>query len=145
MTEEEKSREYLLKEVDLVQEIIKRMANNSFLIKGWTITLVAATLLLRGKQIQIYISLIPLITFWFLDAYYLQQERLYRRLYDWIISNRLKTDDYLFNLDGNRFADQVHSRLRTMLSITLIIFYGLIAILILLYAIVSYYSQRGGC
>lgn len=30
----------LLKEIDLAQDVIKRMANNSFIIKGWTITLV---------------------------------------------------------------------------------------------------------
>lgn len=138
MDENEVHREYLFKEVDLVQEIIKRMANDSFLIKGWTITLVVATLLLKGDQVQIYISLLPLLAFWFLDAYFLQQERLYRKLYNWIVANRLNTDDFLFDMNAYRFKDEVQSRLRIMFSITLLTFYGLIAILILLYAILLY-------
>lgn len=138
MDENEVHREYLFKEVDLVQEITKRMANNSFLIKGWTITLVVATLLLKGDQVQIYISLLPLLAFWFLDAYFLQQERLYRKLYNWIVANRLNTDDFLFDMNAYRFKDEVQSRLRIMFSITLLTFYGLIAILILLYAILLY-------
>jgi len=141
MTEEEKNREYLLKEVELVQETIKRMANNSFLIKGWTITLVVATLLLKGNKTQIYVSLLPLISFWFLDAYFLHQERLYRKLYNWVIANRLKTDDFLFDMNAYRFESEVQSRLRIMFSITLLSFYGLIAILILVFTILSYHSQ----
>ena len=38
------NKENLHKEIDLIQECIKRMANNSFLLKGWTISLVAVVL-----------------------------------------------------------------------------------------------------
>lgn len=125
--------QYLIEEAKIIQEIIKRMANNSFLIKGWTITLIVAALLLKGDQLQIYISLIPLIVFWYLDAYFLHQERLYRRLYNWVIANRLNTDSFLFDMNAYRFVRQEQSRLRIMFSITLIAFYGLIGTLILIY------------
>ena len=95
MEEKEILREYMLKEIDIVQDIIKRMAFNSFMIKGWAITLVVVTLLLKGAEYQVWIAFIPLLVFWFLDAYFLWQERMYRRLYEWIIKNRLKTDEYL--------------------------------------------------
>lgn len=137
MSGEKTNSDYLVEEVKIIQEIIKRMANNSFLIKGWTITLVVATLLIKGDGVQIYISLIPLLMFWFLDAYFLHQERLYRRLYEWVIANRLNTNEDLYNLNAYRFKDQVQSRIRIMFSITLASFYGLIAILILTYAILS--------
>jgi hypothetical protein len=65
--------EYMLKEVDLIQNIIKRMASNSFMIKGWTITLVVATLLLKDDNSKILIAYIPLIAFWYLDSYFLRQ------------------------------------------------------------------------
>jgi hypothetical protein len=131
--------QYLIEETKIIQDIIKRMANNSFLIKGWAITLIVATLLLKGEQLQLYISLIPLLGFWYLDAYFLHQERLYRRLYNWVIANRLDTENFLFDMNIYRFIGQEQSRLRIMLSISLISFYGLIGILILLYAILSHY------
>jgi hypothetical protein len=136
MEEKESLREYMLKEIDIVQDIIKRMAFNSFMIKGWAITLVVVTLLLKGEEYQVWIAFIPLLVFWFLDAYFLWQERMYRKLYEWVVKNRLKTDEYLFDMNAYRFKDEVQSKLRIMLSITLGWFYASIAILIMIYALV---------
>ena len=61
MIEEEKLSKYLIKEIEIIQDIIKRMAFNSFLIKGWTITLVVIVLLLKGSKFQVFISFIPLL------------------------------------------------------------------------------------
>ena len=134
-------KEYMLKEIALVQEIIKRMASNSFLIKGWTITLVVATLLLKGNKNQVLIVFIPLLVFWFLDAYFLWQERLYRKLYDWVVENRLKTDEHLFSMNAYRFKDKVQSKLRIMFSVTLGSFYGSIAVLTLVYTVYLFLSK----
>ncbi len=131
----EELREFMLKEIEIIQDIIKRMAFNSFMIKGWTITLVAVTLLLRGSEYQVLIAFIPILVFWFLDAYFLWQERLYRRLYNWVIKNRTNTDQYLFDMNAYRFKNEEQSRLRIMFSITLGWFYGSIFILTLIYAI----------
>lgn len=137
-------KEYMLKEIDIVQDIIKRMAFNSFMIKGWTITLVVVALLLKGAKHQVLIAFVPLLVFWFLDAYFLWQERMYRKLYDWVISNRLKTDEHLFDMDAYRFKDEVQSRFRIMFSLTLGWFYGSIAVLIAIYAIAIFLLQKGG-
>ena len=137
-------KEYMLKEIDIIQEIIKRMAFNSFMIKGWAITLVVATLLLKGGKYQVLIAFIPLLVFWFLDTYFLWQEKMYRGLYDWVISNRLKTDEHLFDMKAYRFKDTVKSRFRIMFSITLGWFYGSIALLISIYAIAIFLLQKGG-
>ena len=134
-------KEYMLKEIALVQKIIKRMASNSFLIKGWTITLVVATLLLKGNKNQVLIVFIPLLVFWFLDAYFLWQERLYRKLYDWVVENRLKTDEHLFSMNAYRFKDKVQSKLRIMFSVTLGSFYGSIAVLTLVYTVYLFLSK----
>ncbi|MBW8004043.1 MAG: hypothetical protein FVQ80_18960 [Planctomycetes bacterium] len=83
MENKESLKEYMLKEIEIIQDIIKRMAFNSLMIKGWAITLVVVSLLLKGTdKYQIWIAFIPLLVFWFLDAYFLWQERLYRELYD---------------------------------------------------------------
>ena len=140
----EELKEFMLKEIEIIQDIIKRMAFNSFVIKGWTITLVAVTLLLKGGKYQVFIAFIPLFVFWFLDAYFLWQERLYRRLYNWVIENRLKTSEYLFNMNAYRFKDEEQSKLRIMFSITLGWFYGSILILTLIYVVYTFF-QKGNC
>jgi len=145
MTDKEDRSTYLLKEIDIIQGIITRMAHNSFLIKGWTITLVVVTLLLKGSNFQILIACIPLLVFWFLDAYFLWQERMYRKLYGWVIQNRLETDEYLFDMNAYRFEKEVQSRFRIMFSITLGWFYGSIAILITVYSVLVFLAQKGGC
>jgi hypothetical protein len=140
---DETLRKYMLKEIDLIQDIIKRMANNSFLIKGWTITLVVASLLLKGPRYQAWIAFIPLLMFWFLDAYFLWQEKMYRELYSWVVSNRLKTNEFLFDLNAKRFEKSVKCKQQIMLSTTLVWFYGLIGILIVIYVIASFLGMGG--
>jgi len=125
-----------VEELKIIQDIIKRMAFNSFLIKGWSITLVIATLLLKGNKYQVLIAFIPLLVFWFLDAYFLWQEKMYRELYKWVVENRLKTDEYLFNMNAYRFKDKVQSKFRIMFSITLGWFYCSVAILVIIYALI---------
>ncbi len=138
----ENLKEYMLKEIDIIQDIIKRMAFNSFMIKGWAITLVVVSLLLKGtEKYQVWIAFIPLLVFWFLDAYFLRQERMYRVLYDWVINNRLKTEEYLFDMKTRRFENEVQSIPRIMFSITLGWFYGFIAILVIIYTLIT----KGGC
>lgn len=144
MENKESLKEYMLKEIEIIQDTIKRMAFNSFMVKGWAITLVVVALLLKGTDYQVCIAFIPLLVFWFLDAYFLQQERLYRKLYEWVTNNRLQTDEYLFDMNAYRFKDEVQSRFRIMFSITLGWFYGSIAILIVIYAIFLFLTQNEG-
>lgn len=74
-----------MKHLEMIQNIITRMANNSFLLKGWVVTLLAGIFALSWNQdgfLHYLLVYIPVFMFWFLDAYYLKQERLYRGLYD---------------------------------------------------------------
>lgn len=144
MLEKEQLEKFFIEEIKIIQDVIKRLAFNSFMIKGWAITLVVVTLLLKGDKYQVLISFIPLIVFWFLNAYFLWQERMYRKLYDWVISNRLKTDEYLFDMNAYRFEGDVQSKFRIMFSITLGWFYSCIAILIVIYIFVLFLLKQGG-
>lgn len=145
MDDKENFEKYLLKEAEIIQDILKRMASNSFLIKGWTVTLVVVTLLLKGTEYQAFIAFIPLIVFWRLDAYFLWQERMYRKLYQWIIDNRLRTKEYLLDMNAFRFKDEVQSELKVMFSITLGWFYGSIIVLITIYLVFLFLTETGGC
>ena len=144
MGDKENLKEYMLKEIGIIQDIIKRMGFNSFMIKGWATTLVVVALLLKGTEYQVGIAFIPLLVFWFLDAYFVWQERMYRKLYEWVINNRLKTDEYLFDMNAYRFEDEVQSKFRIMFSITLRWFYGSIAILLVIYSVLIFLVQKGG-
>jgi len=134
-------KEYILKEVSLIQDIIKRMASNSFMIKAWTVTLVVVTLLLKGDNDKIFVAFIPLLVFWFLDAYYLWQERIYRELYKWVIANRQNTDEKLLDMNAVRFKDKVQPIIGVMFSVTLRWFYGAIGLLIVAY---KFLLAKGG-
>lgn len=121
-----------IEEAKIIQNIINRMANNSFLVKGWTITLVVGVFILKPEgQRFLFASLLPTIGFWLLDAFFLHQEKLYREIYINRIETRLEYSDDLFSLDTRPFKDKVSGILSVMFSTTLIIFYLMIILLIL--------------
>ena len=89
------------KHLELIQGIINRMASNSSSMKGWAITLVAALFALSAQDAEqryVYIALLPAFAFWMLDAYYLQQEKLFRKLYDEV--RRKPSTDYSMDTSG---------------------------------------------
>jgi hypothetical protein len=129
------------KESSILQEIIRRKANESFLIKGWTVTLIVATLIFQGEKFQILVALIPLLSFWFLDAHCQRKILLYKKLYKWNIANRLNTDDYIFDIDvDKRFTNSVSPRLALMFSDRLLWFYAAMIILTIAYLVCTFYK-----
>jgi len=73
------------KHLEFIQSVITRMNTNCFQIKGWNITVVAALLAVYAStknELFILVSLLPNVTFWLLDTYYLMQERKFRALYE---------------------------------------------------------------
>lgn len=136
----------LHKEIDLIEQCISRMSQHSFYLKGWTISLIVIIFtLLSAKDIQNYIPIdifliIATIAFWYLDSYFLRLGRMYRKLYSWVIVNRMNTSEKLYNLDAkNRFESEVDNQLKTMFSDTIIIFYGTILFLLLIILIYNLY------
>lgn len=123
--------ENLHKELDLIQSVINRMANNSFLIKGWTMTLMSALIafgkdLLLDKTNGVYYLLMMigiLIPFWWLDAYYLRQEKVFRKVYERAISDPESQKRLKYDLNPHKIADEVHGTLKTMWSKTIMWFY----------------------
>ena len=74
-----------IKHLEFIQGVITRMNTNSFQIKGMSITITAALLALyanSNNSLYFFVAIIPTIIFWFLDAYYLQQERKFRGMYN---------------------------------------------------------------
>lgn len=77
--------EQKIKYLEMIQQVINRMAQNSFTLKGWAVTLLAALFALAAKDSNLsffLIAYIPICVFWILDSYYLQLERKYRLKYN---------------------------------------------------------------
>lgn len=95
-----------IKYLEIIQNIISRMANNSFMLKGWTVILISGIFTLSNKdtnKLYVLIAFIPIITFWFLDSYYLLQERLYRSLYENTILKENNYNNFSLKIDKNSF------------------------------------------
>jgi hypothetical protein len=109
-----------LKHLEIIQSAIMRMAGNSFLLKGWSVTLVSALFALAAKDsnpLFLFVAYIPCVCFWVLDAYFLRQERLYRALYKQVA---LKQEiDIDFSMDTSPFSTSVESWGATAFSVTL--------------------------
>lgn len=125
------------KHLEFAQGVINRMGQNSFLIKGWTVTLVSALFALSAKdsnQKFVIIAYFPTVVFWLLDSYYLYQERLFRKVYDHV--RKEVTVDYSLNTKkiDKGFSDWASAAL----SKTIILFYGVIFLTLI---IVMYYLK----
>ncbi len=87
--------ELWVKHLEFIENIISRQAQNSFAVKGWSITLSSAILTFLLSQeakadihgVVYFVALLPAIIFWVLDGYYLYQERRFRCLYDDVRQN----------------------------------------------------------
>jgi hypothetical protein len=80
------------KHLEFIQQVVARANGNSFQLKGWTVTIVAALAALSAADAKpqfAWIAGCAVIFFWILDAYYLRMERSYRRVYDHL---RVMTD-----------------------------------------------------
>lgn len=88
--------EYNVKHLEMIQAIIERIGNNSFVIKGWSFTSIGALFAFWFSNTSMwYILLLNFcvtILFWFHDAYYLSLERQFRRLYDEVRLSDIETD-----------------------------------------------------
>ena len=125
-----------MKHLDFIQLVITRMNANSFLLKGWTVTLMVALFALDISKANISfikISFLPVILFWVLDGYFLYQERKFRDLYDEV---RLKEESQIdFSM---KRSSSVKKFFTAVFSKTLSLFYGALVVT------TAYILFRGG-
>ncbi len=115
-----------LKHLEFIQNVITRMNSNSFLIKGWTITLVSALFALAAKDANLNYVLITYVVipvFWLLDGFYISQERQYRDLYSEITAKG--ENDIDFNMNASSYCKGNRTWFAGVFSKTLIPFYGI--------------------
>lgn len=121
--------------LQMIQAVITRMAGNSFLVKGWTVTLVAALFALAAvdaNRFFVYVAYLPAVMFWALDAYFLRQERLFRKLYDHV--REAGDENVDFSMNTRPF--NVGTTWRVAWSRTLCLFHGTITATIIVVMLV---------
>lgn len=113
-----------IKHMEMIQAVITRMANNSFMIRGWCVTLVSALMALGAKDEKnmVFVAYLPVLIFWWLDAFFLRQERLFRKLFDHAREDQRDETD--FSMNTQVVEHLVVSRLKVAWSTTLRWFYG---------------------
>jgi hypothetical protein len=121
------------KHLEFVQAAINRMAGNLFLLKGWSITLIAALFALAAKdsnKAYVLIAYFPLFIFWSLDGYFLSQERKFRALYDYV--RKLSEAEIDFSMDTRPFSNEARNTWPgAILSRTLVTYYAGLAFVML--------------
>ncbi len=129
-----------LKCLEMIQGVINRMADNSFLLKGWSVTLISALFALAAKdsnQFFLYLAYFPCVTFWSLDGYFLWQEKMYRKLYQEVSTKSVESID--FDMNATKFKEEVDTWFSVCFSTTLRLFHGVIfgVIVLIMFIIIS--------
>ena len=122
-----------LTHLGFIQAVITRMGANSFMLKGWSVTLVAALFALSAKDTDhrfVLLAYFPVFVFWGLDAFFLRQEKLFRALYDAVAAGTVNSD--LLSMDTAPVAAKVDDFGKVFFSKTLRWFHGVIAAVVLL-------------
>lgn len=117
-----------IKHLEFIQSNIARMNQCSFQMKGWMITVVSALLALfaasidketgTGNTVFIFIAIAPTVIFWFLDSFYLQQERKFRGIYNDIVADLNEDKIKLFTMPLGEYDGCKYCLLHIMFSKT---------------------------
>jgi hypothetical protein len=91
-----------LKHLEFIQGAISRMATNSFLFKGWAITIAAALSAFAAvdtTKALLTIALVSTLMFWALDGYYLWLERGFIKLHNDVAAKNEADIDFSMKID----------------------------------------------
>jgi len=92
--------------LEFIQNVITRMNTNSFQIKGMAITIVSALIAIYASTTNtafIFLGIVPTLLFWFLDTYYLQQERKFRGVYNNVAGLKSDVEIKLYEMPIQKF------------------------------------------
>ena len=133
-----------IEHLKMIQRAIERMAQNSFLLRGWSVTLATGLLAVavaKEKQVFAFLALLPIIALWGLDAFYLRQERLFRGLHDELRQelenngSRFGSEtEATFSMD-TRNVKNVHSWFKTLFAKVVIGLHGPLLVVVIAVAL----------
>ena len=128
--------------LEMIQNIINRLSQGSFLLKGWSVLLISALFALAAGGAQpffVYIAYFPAVAFWILDGYFLWQERLFRALFDYV--RGLSENEVDFSMDTSVVRGQVDPWRDVVFSKTLVIFHGTLMASIVMVTLITLFAD----
>ncbi len=137
-----------IKHLEFIQNVITRMNTNSFQIKGWCVIIVSSLLAIYSSTKNNYFFLaavFPSIIFWFLDAYYLNQERKFRGLYNDVAGvTKVHKDIKIFAMRPDLYKDGKYSYWSSFTSITVLKMYlAMIILLVVIFLFFEFCISKG--
>lgn len=105
-----------IKHMEMIQAVVSRLGNDSFLIKGWTVTVAAAFLGFAVSQDKWQLALAgvgPTTLFWLLDTTYLRSERLFRDLFDRVRRGASTEGAFFMGATAPKYVKRVREDART--------------------------------
>lgn len=122
-----------LKHLDFIHNTINRMSTNSFIIKGWTISIVSVLFIFaedKKNERFLAIAILAVVIFWHLNGYFLQQERKFRGLYDKV--RGLSENQIDFSMSTSEFKKDEYTLLSGIFGKTIWPLYLTIIVMIVL-------------
>lgn len=124
-----------IKHLEFIQDAIKRFASNSFQMKGWMLTIVSALLGFYANTSNTKFALVavlPVLVFWGLDSYYLQQERKIRGVYNDVINpDKAQIKVGPFEMPMQNYTGGKYSFRDVLLSQTMVLLYLSVVVILL--------------
>lgn len=117
--------------LEFIQGVINRLSSNTFLFKGWSITIIGAVftaMIATNNNDFLWLILGIVLMFWAIDAYYLMLERGYRKLYKQVAETSSEKIDYGMNI--GQFI-KFSAWLEALRRPVLLLFYGVILMIII--------------
>lgn len=132
-----------VKHLEFVQAVVTRLGQNSFTVRGWSVTLVSVVFaIIASKDVPpsaALITLVPTVVFWGLDAYYLRQERLFRKLYNVLAADITAASPVVpvFAMDISSYLGSTPSWWATLVSRTVLPIPVVLALIAVGYTLVA--------
>ena len=125
-----------IKYLEIIQTVISRLAGNSFLIKGWAISIAITGfgVFETNKNTSfLWLIIFSSLIFWTLDGYYVRQERLFRKLYEDKAINNHKGKVINFSLSTVNYEKYVSGKVACMFSFpTSAVYFSILLVALLL-------------
>jgi hypothetical protein len=138
MSAEKYFSEERIKHLEMIQAVVARLAKEAALIRGWSLTVAAGFYAYSAEAASwpvAVVGMFAILVFWVLNAYYLHTERRFRCLFNRARSERDNVP--LFSMDAG--CENPGAPAKTLVSLTLLLFYGLLLVVGFVLAIVGFY------
>ena len=99
--------------LEFIQNVITRMNANSFQLKGLTVAIVTALFGIYATTVNVifvFLGIFPTLLFWFLDSYYLLQERKFRGIYNDVTGLKNVIEVKPYEMPIQKYTGKIHKQ-----------------------------------